>query len=111
MPGRVCIVHSQVHCDLYTAVCATNHPFQPKPPITKVLVPSLYRESIARSSLKSIQPFLYKVLPVNKIILKRASFSSPLPPSPPSPPPFQTFVGLREPRGQILYLNIRLFVS
>lgn len=38
---------------------STNHPFQPKPPITKVSVPSLCRESIARSSLKSIQPFLW----------------------------------------------------
>ena len=46
----------------------------------------------------------YKVLPVNKIILKRASFSSPS-------PPFQTFRGLREPPGQIfLFVHVHLFV-
>ena len=85
---------------------STNHPFQPKLPITKVLVPLLYRESIASPKFTEIHPAIsliapYKVLPVSEIILKRASFSS----------PFQTFVGLHEPQGQILYLNIRLFVS
>ena len=64
----------------------TNHPFQPKLPITKVLVPLLYRESIASPKFTEIHPAIsliapYKVLPVSEIILKRASFSSPSPPS------------------------------
>ena len=42
----------------------------------------------------------YKALPFNEIIIKRTSFFSI------SISTIQTFVGLREPLGQILYLNI-----
>ena len=49
----------------------------------------------------------YKVLPFSEIILKRMSFSSYPPPS----YSFHTVVGLCESPGQILYLNIHLFVS
>ena len=53
----------------------------------------------------------YKMLPFSEIILKRAPFFSPLPPPPPSPYPFQTFVGLREPLGDIYILFEHTFVS
>ena len=82
--------------------CSTNHSFQPKLPITKVLVPSLCRESIYSPKFNEIYPAVslkapYKVLPFSEIILKRVSFSSP---SPLPPYPFQTFVGLREPQDK-----------
>ena len=35
-----------------------NHRLRPDSPVTRVLVPSIYWESISQSSLQSIQPFL-----------------------------------------------------
>ena len=87
------------------AHASINHPFQPKPPFTKVSVPSMCRESSYIPKFTEIHPAVslilpYKILPVNKIIPKRASFSS----SPPPPSPFQTFGGLREPRNKYFCL-------